>query len=124
MDKFAPSQRHSYTYENRKIYEWDQTVSEVNIYIKVPPGVRGKQLFVEIKQSHIKVGITPNPPYLDVRQPFILLICVLRLELLSKSLLWSDYHPLRLFSKAWLAALSAERLGWAGQDRRVLLDAG
>ena len=124
MDKFAPSQRHSYAHENRKIYEWDQTVSEVNIYIEVPPGVRGKQLFVEIKQSHIKVGITPNPPYLDVRQPFILLICVLRLELLSKSLLWSDYHPLRLFSKAWLAALSAERLGWAGQDRRVLLDAG
>lgn len=66
MDRLAPSQRHTYTYDNRKIYEWDQTLSEVNIYIDVPPGVRAKELFVVIKQSHIRIGIKPNPPYLDV----------------------------------------------------------
>ncbi len=66
MDKLAPSERHSYTYNERTIYQWDQTLSEVNIYIEVPKGVRGKQLSVEIKPSHIIVGITPNPPYLDV----------------------------------------------------------
>ena len=66
MDRLAPSGRHSYVYNERTIYQWDQTLSEVNIYVDVPKGVRGKQLFVEIKQSHIKVGITPNPPYLDV----------------------------------------------------------
>jgi hypothetical protein len=66
MDRLAPSQRHTFTFDNRKIYEWDQTLSEVNIYIDVPPGVRAKELFVEIKQSHIRIGIKPNPPYLDV----------------------------------------------------------
>ena len=70
MDRLAPSQRHKYTHENRTIYEWDQTLCDVNIYIEVPSGVRAKQLFVDIKQTHIKIGITPNPPYLDVRQPF------------------------------------------------------
>lgn len=78
MDSLAPSQRHCYTHENRTIYEWDQTLAEVNIYIEVPSGVRAKQLFVEVKQSHIKIGITPNPPYLDVRQPFMPLMCALR----------------------------------------------
>ena len=66
MDRLAPSERHSYVYNERTIYQWDQTLSEVNIYIEVPKGVRGKQLSVGIKPSHIKVGIIPNPPYLDV----------------------------------------------------------
>ena len=78
MDSLAPSQRHCYTHGNRTIYEWDQTLSEVNIYIEVPSGVRAKQLSVDVKQSHITIGITPNPPYLDVRQPFVLLMCKLR----------------------------------------------
>ena len=77
MDNLAPSQRHCYKHDNRTIYEWDQTLSEVNIYIEVPPGVRAKQLFVEVKQSHIKIGIKPNPPYLDVRHPYLLVICEL-----------------------------------------------
>ncbi len=48
------------------VYEWDQTVSEVNLYVSVPPGVRAKQLYVDILQTHIKFGMHPNPPFLDV----------------------------------------------------------
>lgn len=33
----------------------------------MPPGVKAKQLFVDITKSNIKFGITPNPPYMDVR---------------------------------------------------------
>lgn len=66
-DKLAPSDRHAYTYEGRRIYEWDQTLSEVNIYVEVPAGVRAKQLSIDIQRTHIKIGIKGNPPYLDVR---------------------------------------------------------
>lgn len=65
-DKLAPSTRHKYEYQGRTIYEWDQAFSEVNIYVEVPPGVRAKQLFVDIKPNHLKLGISPNPPYIDV----------------------------------------------------------
>lgn len=32
----------------------------------MPPGVKAKQLFVDIAKNNIKFGITPNPPYMDV----------------------------------------------------------
>ena len=65
-EALAPSERHSFTHNGRVIYEWDQTLTEVNIYIPVPSGVRGKDLTIDIQSSHLKVGIKGNPPYLDV----------------------------------------------------------
>ncbi|CAL8461738.1 g1269 [Coccomyxa elongata] len=64
-DKLAPAGKHKYIHDGNTIYEWDQTLSEVNIYIEVPTGVKAKQLFVNISSSHISLGIRPNPPYLD-----------------------------------------------------------
>ena len=65
-EALAPSQRHTYTHNGRVIYEWDQTLTEVNIYITVPAGVRAKDLTVDIQSQHLTVGIKGNPPYLDV----------------------------------------------------------
>ena len=65
----APSERHKFVYQGRSVYEWDQTLSEVNIYIAVPAGVTAKQLYVNIERRHIKLGIHPNPPYLTVSYP-------------------------------------------------------
>lgn len=65
-DKLAPAGKYKYIHDGKTIYEWDQTLSEVNIYIEVPKGVKAKQLFVNISSSHISLGIHPNPPYLDV----------------------------------------------------------
>lgn len=66
MDKVAPSKRHCFTHEGRAVYEWDQTFSEVNIYVVLPQGVRAKQLDVAIGGNHLSIGIKGNPPYLDV----------------------------------------------------------
>lgn len=66
-DKLAPSQRHKFLHQGQTIYEWDQTLSEVNLYIELPPGVGAKLLFVDIDATHLRVGINNNPPYLDVR---------------------------------------------------------
>lgn len=65
-DRLAPSTRHQYKHNGQVVYEWDQLYSEVNIYVNTPPGVTGKHLYVEINTSHLRFGIKPNPPYLDV----------------------------------------------------------
>lgn len=65
-EALAPSERHTFTHNGRVIYEWDQTLTEVNIYIPIPAGVKAKDLAIDIQSSHLKVGIKGNPPYLDV----------------------------------------------------------
>lgn len=66
VDQLAPSERHSFIHQGRKVYEWDQTLTEVNIYVTLPEGVRARELFVELSSNHLRLGIKPNPPYLDV----------------------------------------------------------
>lgn len=60
-----PGQRHVYSHAGKTVYEWDQSLSEVNIYVEVPQGVRAKQLTVSIKPQHLSVGIKDLPAYLD-----------------------------------------------------------
>eukprot|EP00217_Crustomastix_stigmatica_P016484 CAMPEP_0183806364 /NCGR_PEP_ID=MMETSP0803_2-20130417/39191_1 /TAXON_ID=195967 /ORGANISM="Crustomastix stigmata, Strain CCMP3273" /LENGTH=60 /DNA_ID=CAMNT_0026051129 /DNA_START=21 /DNA_END=200 /DNA_ORIENTATION=- len=56
-EKFGPEHRHAYNYEGRTIYEWDQTLEEVNVYIDVPQGVRARDLDVTVASSSLTVGI-------------------------------------------------------------------
>lgn len=65
-ERLAPSSRHCFTHQGRKIYEWDQTLAEVNMYVGVPSGVRGKDMFCDIEQRHIKFGLKGNPPFMDL----------------------------------------------------------
>ena len=73
-ERLAPSERHQFLHNGEVVYEWDQSLSEVNLYIAVPEGVRAKQLYVDISNGHIRVGIAPNPPYLDVSYSNIWLV--------------------------------------------------
>ncbi len=66
-EKLAPEKRHKYLHQGRSIYEWNQTLEEVDLYVDVPPGVSAKQLEVHITASQLKIGLIGNPPYLDVR---------------------------------------------------------
>ncbi|KAF5188379.1 Hsp20-like chaperones superfamily protein [Thalictrum thalictroides] len=36
-EKLAPEKRHSFIHGGQKVFEWDQTIDEVNIYITLPP---------------------------------------------------------------------------------------
>mmetsp|Transcript_10917 Transcript_10917/g.32472 ORF Transcript_10917/g.32472 Transcript_10917/m.32472 type:complete len:160 (-) Transcript_10917:78-557(-) len=63
-DKLAPSTRHQFKHNGQTVYEWDQTFSEVNIYVEVPPGISSKALFCDITTSRVSLGIKGNPPYL------------------------------------------------------------
>ena len=46
----------------------DQTLSDLNMYIETPPGVRAKHLDVRIAANQLTVGIKGTPPFID--EPF------------------------------------------------------
>jgi hypothetical protein len=57
------------TTTGQMIYEWEQSLDEVNIYIKPPPGITAAMLEIEIKATHVMVGIKGNPErYLNVSE--------------------------------------------------------
>ncbi|GAQ86724.1 Nuclear distribution protein C [Klebsormidium nitens] len=64
-EKLAPDRRHAFVHHGQKIYEWDQSLDEVNVYIDLPSGVKAKQLDCDVLPNHLRVGIKGNPPYLD-----------------------------------------------------------
>lgn len=50
----------------QKVFDWDQTLEEVNMYITLPPNVPKKLFSCKIDSKHVEVGIKGNPPYLNV----------------------------------------------------------
>jgi len=77
--------RHRFRHQDHVVYEWDQTLNDLNIYIQVPAGVKGKQIYVDLEIKHIRVGIKPNPPYLEVNISWLCCICTLASFLLHCS---------------------------------------
>ncbi|KAH7297286.1 hypothetical protein KP509_26G063800 [Ceratopteris richardii] len=64
-EKLAPEKRHKFIHNGQTVFEWDQTLEEVNIYINLPAGVPRKLFSCTIKANHLEVGIKGNPPYLN-----------------------------------------------------------
>jgi hypothetical protein len=50
----------------RVIYEWEQELEDVHLYISPPAGITASMLAVDISNTRITVAIKGNPPYLDV----------------------------------------------------------
>ncbi len=51
----------------RTVYEWEQSLEEVNVFIAPPPGVTAAAFDIKIDVNHIRIGIKGNPPFMDVR---------------------------------------------------------
>uniref|UniRef100_A0A803LXC8 CS domain-containing protein n=1 Tax=Chenopodium quinoa TaxID=63459 RepID=A0A803LXC8_CHEQI len=70
-EKLAPDKRHAFVHNGQKVFEWDQTLDEVNMYIALPPNVPTKLFYSKIQSKHVEVGIKGNPPYLnhDLQHP-------------------------------------------------------
>lgn len=49
--------RYKFEYEGRTIYEWEQSLEEVNIYIEPPAGLPRHMIVIDITHKHLKVGI-------------------------------------------------------------------
>merc|ERR1719235_1204203 len=59
-----PHGRIQHCYKGRVIYEWDQTSSTANIYIKPPPGLSKTEFEVTIEPPGIRVGRRQKHPFL------------------------------------------------------------
>lgn len=57
--------RQAVKFQNRTIYEWEQTVDEVHLYIDPPPGVTKDALEIVIKPKHLQIGLKGNPPFIN-----------------------------------------------------------
>lgn len=57
--------RKAVKHKGQTIYEWEQHLDEVDVFINPPPGVGAKQLEISIATQHLKVGIKGNPPYIN-----------------------------------------------------------
>ncbi|XP_074579357.1 uncharacterized protein LOC141835864 [Curcuma longa] len=64
-EKLAPEKRHSFVNGGQKVFEWDQTLEEVDMYIDLPSNVPKKLFYCKIQSEHLEVGIKGNPPYLN-----------------------------------------------------------
>eukprot|EP00326_Haptolina_ericina_P028778 CAMPEP_0181169302 /NCGR_PEP_ID=MMETSP1096-20121128/742_1 /TAXON_ID=156174 ORGANISM="Chrysochromulina ericina, Strain CCMP281" /NCGR_SAMPLE_ID=MMETSP1096 /ASSEMBLY_ACC=CAM_ASM_000453 /LENGTH=142 /DNA_ID=CAMNT_0023256751 /DNA_START=78 /DNA_END=505 /DNA_ORIENTATION=- len=65
MDKIE-YKRLKYEYQGRTIYEWEQSLEDVHMYIAPPPGVTAKMLDCKITASRLTLGLKGNPPFIDV----------------------------------------------------------
>jgi hypothetical protein len=64
----AAPHRHAVTLpDGRPIYEWCQTLADVDVYLPAPPGAPGCAFDVRLELGRVRVGLKGNPPYLDVR---------------------------------------------------------
>lgn len=57
--------RFKFEHEGRTIYEWDQNLEEVNLYLLSPPGVPRQVIDIVIGHKNLRIGIKGNPPFID-----------------------------------------------------------
>ena len=65
MTRKGKEGRFKFEYQGRLIYEWDQSLEEVNIYVEPPPDVPRNMFDIEISHTHLRVGLKGTPPFID-----------------------------------------------------------
>ncbi|XAR65934.1 hypothetical protein NMG60_11011951 [Bertholletia excelsa] len=64
-EKLTPDKRVQLIAPGLKVFEWDQTLQEVNICITLPLNVPKRLFHCKIQSKHVEVGIKGNPPYMN-----------------------------------------------------------
>ena len=63
--------RQAFQFEGRTVYEWRQTLEEVLIFIKPPPGVTAKMINCEITATALTVGLVGSEaPFINEPFPY------------------------------------------------------
>jgi hypothetical protein len=58
--------RLKFEHGGQTVYEWEQTLEDVSIYITPPPGVKASMLHCTITPSHLTLGLKGAPyPFID-----------------------------------------------------------
>jgi hypothetical protein len=60
------SSRHVFRHAGRDIYEWEQNLDEVLVYVRPPEGVRAAHIACTIKPGRVTLGLKGAPhPFID-----------------------------------------------------------
>ena len=54
-----------FAHRGAAVYEWEQSLEEVSVFVRPPAGVRASQLACAIAPRHLTLGIKGLPPFLD-----------------------------------------------------------
>ena len=65
MTKRGKEGRYKFEFEGRTIYEWEQSLEEVNIFIEPPPNIPRHLIDIKITHRHLMVGVKGAPPFID-----------------------------------------------------------
>jgi CS domain len=65
MTKKGSEGRYKFEHDGRTIYEWEQSLEEVNIYINPPAGVTRSMFDIKISHNHLRIGLKGAPPFID-----------------------------------------------------------
>ena len=57
--------RKRFEHDGRVIYEWEQNIEQLDMWIVPPPGVTAKMIDCVISNTHFRIGIKGNPPFID-----------------------------------------------------------
>ena len=64
MDKIAVK-RLTYVHDGKLVYEWEQALEELHVYIQPPPNVTAKMLECKIGSTEMTLGLKNNAPFLS-----------------------------------------------------------
>lgn len=67
-DRLAPDSRHSVVFQDRVVYQWSQTLNDVDIFVPLPSEqkISAKAFFVNMRRRHLDFGIVGTGPYMKV----------------------------------------------------------
>lgn len=58
--------RQKFEYNGRTVYEWDQSLEEVRLYVRPPPGVQARDIQCKISSTHLSLGLKgAAKPFID-----------------------------------------------------------
>lgn len=57
--------RQKFIHNNSVIYEWEQTLEDIILYIKPPKNIKAKHLDIKITSTSLSIGLKGNPPFLN-----------------------------------------------------------
>lgn len=70
--KIPPVGRQKFVYDGQTVYEWEQTLDDVKIYIAPPPGLAAADMEITIAERELKVGLRgADRPFLHERFPSV-----------------------------------------------------
>mmetsp|Transcript_6677 Transcript_6677/g.14905 ORF Transcript_6677/g.14905 Transcript_6677/m.14905 type:complete len:84 (-) Transcript_6677:501-752(-) len=58
--------RKKFTHNGQTVYEWEQNMNEVLIFVKAPQGVTARMIECKITKDHLTLGIKGNNPFINV----------------------------------------------------------